>query len=126
MDISVCTELAKKLESTVIVDNFIELEKRHPEYINWFDVIISYGVLGYVEFTYTQIMNYLMTAYTLLKKNGRLYLKLDKKHMLKTFNVKNIVKEEYLSTYFKSVNAVKIAPEYILDDEHIFYVLVRK
>lgn len=166
MDISVPTELKERLESKVIVDSFIELEKRNPEYIDFFDVIISYGVLGYIEFTPKQIADYLLTAYSLLKKDGKLYLKLDKKHMDETFLKENIVTEKELLEYFKTshnieeneditlyeiskvletmvnlLNTTKkvelnleikkikkeyIEPDYNLDDEHIFYVLVKK
>ena len=175
IDISVPTELKERLESTVIVDSFIELEKRYPEYIDFFDVIISYGVLGYIEFTPTQIANYLLTASALLKKDGRLYLKLDKKHMIETFHTENIVTEQQLLEYFKTgdiieeleakeeditldeiskllgtivklLNTTKkvelnleikqikndvikkeqIVPDHIVDDEHVFYVLIKK
>jgi cyclopropane fatty-acyl-phospholipid synthase-like methyltransferase len=127
MDISVPTELKERLESTAIMDNFIELEKRYEEYIDHFDVIISYGVLGYIEFTPEEIRKYLLTASTLLKKDGRLYLKLDKKHMKKTFHKNNIVSEQQLLQYFKT-DIIKevISPDHILDDEHVFYVLNKK
>ena len=168
IDISVPTTLKEKLESNLILDNFIELEKRYPEYIDFFDVIISYGVLGYVEFTPTQITNYLLTASKLLKKDGRLYLKLDKKHMIEKFHTENIVNEDQLLEYFKTeetnkeditldeiskllgtivniLNTTKkveinleikqikndikkedIVPDHNLEDEHVFYVLVKK
>jgi len=127
MDISVPIELKERLESTAIVDNFIELEKRYEEYIDHFDVIISYGVLGYIEFTPEEIGKYLLTASTLLKKDGKLYLKLDKKHMKKTFHKNNIVNEQQLLQYFKT-DIIKevISPDHILDDEHVFYVLNKK
>ena len=169
MDISVPSNLKERLESTVIVDSFIELEKRYPEYIDFFDVIISYGVLGYIEFTPTQIRNYLLTASALLKKDGILYLKLDKKHMSQSFHKENIVTENQLLEYFKTSDILEtvekeeditldeiskllgtmikllnqskkfelnleikriqnedIVPDYILDDEHVFYVLIKK
>jgi hypothetical protein len=168
IDISVPTKLKERLESTVIVDSFIELEKRYPEYIDFFDVIISYGVLGYVEFTPTQITKYLVTASKLLKKDGRLYLKLDKKHMIEKFHTENIVNEKQLFEYFKTDDLIEeditldeistllgtmikllntkkkfelnleikqikneikkedIVPDHILDDEHLFYILVKK
>ena len=127
MDITVPNELKERLESTAIVDNFIELEKRYQEYIHHFDVIISYGVLGYIEFTPEEIEKYLLTACRLLKKDGKLYLKLDKKHMKKTFHKNNIVNEEQLLQYFKTdtINEV-ISPDDIVDDEHVFYVLNKK
>ena len=169
IDISVPTKLKEKLESSLILDDFIELEKRYPEYIDFFDVIISYGVLGYVEFTPTQIGNYLLTASKLLKKDGRLYLKLDKKHMSQSFHKENIVTEHKLLEYFKRSDVIEtvedkeditldeistllgtmikllnktkklelnleikkiqkddIVPDHILDDEHVFYVLIKK
>jgi hypothetical protein len=133
IDISVPTELKERLESKVIVDSFIELEKRYPAYIDFFDVIISYGVLGYIEFTPKQIVEYLITASSLLKKDGRLYLKLDKKHMNESFHKKNIVTEKLLLEYFKTCDVIEqvenkdpIQPDYIIGDEYLFYVLVKK
>jgi hypothetical protein len=178
MDITVPIEIKEKLDSTVIVDSFIGLEKRSPEYIDFFDVIISYGVLGYIEFTPQQITQYLITASALLKKDGKLYLKLDNKHMEQTFLKENIVTETQLLEYFKTINNIEnvddiedneqdftlyeiskllatmvnllnttkkvelnleikqikndvikkdqIVPDYILGEEHIFYVLSKK
>jgi hypothetical protein len=181
IDINVPNEVKDKLESTVIMDNFINLDKKYKEYTDYFDVIISYGVLGYVEFTQEQIGNYLLTASNLLKRDGKLYLKLDKKHMNDTFRTENIVKQEQLFQYFKTGDIVEeveskdiieekgdditmeeiskllgtivkllnttkkvelnleikqtkndvikkeqIIPDHILDDEHVFYVLIKK
>jgi len=127
MDIEVSAEMKKKLESTVIVDNFIGLEKRHPQYIDHFDVIISYGVLSYIEFRPNEIQEYLETASKLLKKDGKLYLKIDKKHMEEKFRKENIVRDEQIVRYFKNLNHQdSLKEDIIIDKEFIFYVLVKK
>ena len=63
---------------------------------------------------------YLETAVRLLKKDGKLYLKLDIVHMKVKFRKENIVKEEQVLTYFK------ITSSQIVDNEFIFYVLIKK
>ena len=122
IDIEVSNEIKKKLESTVIIDNFIGLENRSTQYIDYFDVIISYGVLGYIEFTQKEILQYLETASKLLKKDGKLYLKLDIKHMKEKFKKENIVTDKNILVYFKTDETNKLK----VDNEFMFYVLSKK
>lgn len=128
IDIAVPNEIKEKLESKVLIDNFIGLDKKSPEYINYFDVIISYGVLGYIEFTQKEISEYLKTVSKLLKKDGKFYLKLDKKHMNEKFKKENIVTEKHILTCFKSVNvlgnkAKTLEPQTVIDDDYILIIL---
>ena len=85
LDLNIPQELSKKFESNVIRANIIGLNLTKPEYQNYFNVVISFGVLGYIEFSLDQIHNYLNTIKNLLAFDGIFYLKLDIEWMKKTF-----------------------------------------
>ena len=86
---------------------------------DFYNVVISFGVLGYIEFTPEQIDNYLMQIYKLLISDGIFYLKIDNKHMGKTFDKNNIVNNTQIYKYFKNYKDQFT----IGNNEFTFYVL---
>jgi hypothetical protein len=99
-------------------------EQNILDYTNWnfFNTIISFGVLGYIEFTPEHIDKYLFQISKLLIKNGVFYLKLDNKHMRKKFNKLNIVCDKHIYKYFSNYKE-----KYILGkNEFTFYTLKLK
>jgi|TARA_R100000093_G_scaffold55745_1_gene28819 cyclopropane fatty-acyl-phospholipid synthase-like methyltransferase len=44
---------------------------------NYFDVVISFGVLGFCSFTTEEIIKYINNAFKVLKKGGMFYLNTD-------------------------------------------------
>lgn len=62
-------------------ESFLGLEKNHPELIGSFDVVVSFGVLGYWPFTPPEVQAYLSTAHQLLKPDGVFLWKVDEVEM---------------------------------------------
>lgn len=58
-------------------DSIFDLEVRRPDLVGFFDLIISYGVLGFYPFSLEQASTYLRTCHRLLKPDGLLLWKLD-------------------------------------------------
>ena len=71
---------------TFLLGSFLEIE-----YNNYFDVLISFGVLGFCDFTTEEIIKYINNAFKVLKPDGMFYLKTD--------NHPTEIKESYFNEF---------------------------
>ena len=80
-----------------ILGDFLEIEHE-----NYFDVVISFGVLGFCSFTTEEIIKYINNAFKVLKKGGMFYLKTDN-HPAEIkenyFNEFTLISKEVLGIY---------------------------
>ena len=82
---------------TFILGSFLEIE-----YNNYFDVLISFGVLGFCDFTTEEIIKYINNAFKVLKPGGMFYLKTDnhpQEIKESYFNEFNLISKEVLGIY---------------------------
>lgn len=121
IDIKLEDEYKKRTENIIIIDSILILNDKN-DYDIFFDIIMSFGVLGWVEFSTEEIEKYLLTCYNMLTNDGIFYLKIDKKHMETTFKKKNIVTDDFIYKLFKD----KVPKNIIDNQEFIFYVLEKK
>jgi hypothetical protein len=72
IDIKLYPDEIKKIPYKLYQENILEYDK-----YDFFNTVISFGVLGFVEFTPELVDNYLYNISKLLRNDGIFYLKLD-------------------------------------------------
>ena len=91
--------------------DFLNFVKKYPNYKNYFNCIISYGVLGVgflnsgntILFNKNEVRTYIFNCYFLLSKNGLFYF-MTHEHELDKYNIDI----NYLQFYFKIIEKKKI------------------
>jgi SAM-dependent methyltransferase len=95
---------------------------------NYFDVVISYGVLGFIKFDNKSVNKYLESVFRILKPSGIFLLKLD------TFFVKGFEKEfqidfDAIHKYFTPCSVADLPEEKLVSDgeeSYTFYTLRKR
>ena len=97
-------------------DKFIQVDICHmidiyPKYKEYYDVIISFGVLSFVIMEIENIKKYLYNVYILLKQGGLFYIKFDN---IDPFNKDNNIKQEYFMNKFELLSNNKVDNYYFI------------
>jgi len=95
---------------------------------NYFDVVISYGVLGFIQFENRSVKKYLESVSRILKPNGILLLKID------TWYVRGFEKEfqidfDAIHKYFTPCSVADLPEEKLVSDgqeSYTFYTLRKR
>ncbi len=86
--------------------------KNYPEKKKFFDIIFSFGVLGYYKFNKHMQKKYIKSVYNLLNKNGIFLLKIDD-HRMENWNNKYQIDMNLFKKYFNKNNFDKIPKKFI-------------
>lgn len=84
----------------------------YPEKKNYFNVIFSFGVLGYYKFNKQIQRKYVESVYNLLNKNGIFLLKVDNS-LMRNWDKKYQLDTNLFKRYFNKYNFKKIPKEFI-------------
>ena len=85
--------------------------KNYPEKKKFFDIIFSFGVLGYYKFNKHMQKKYIKSVYNLLNKNGIFLLKIDD-HRMENWNNKYQIDMNLFKKYFNKYNFGKIPKKF--------------
>ena len=102
-----------------------------PDENNKYSVVLSFGVIGYFEFSKSEIHNSLKNIHACLKENGLFILKLDNKTMDNFKNKDNIITDNDLLKYFDFTKLGQYSSKHVLNHSdgsnlYTFYFLNKK
>lgn len=100
-------DIRNSVNNGYMQSSVMEVTKNHPEKIEYFDVIISYGVLSYFDWNDEQILLYLKNIKDMLKSGGLLFLKVDSLHQ-QSFSPEHQVNiNRHVRPYFKPFQSLE-------------------
>jgi len=92
--------------------DLMKVLKIYPDKKSYFNVIFSFGVLGYYKFNKHIQRKYIKSVYNLLNKNGIFLLKIDNS-LMRNWEKKYQIDMNLFKKYFNKCNFKKIPKEFI-------------
>ena len=91
----------RKQNNKLIKCSMLDIIKNNPNFENYFDVVVSHGVLGAVPINDTNL--YLKNVYQILKNDGIFYLKLDNDFVRKSARTSYEIKIDDIYQLFENI-----------------------
>ena len=108
--------------------SILHLSDAHRELVSYFDVVISYGVLGALKFPKPEVGRYLEQVSTVLKPDGIFMLKLDTSFMT-DWEEEFVIDLATLDSYFEPHRVGNLPPIQLVRDwqfVYTFYTLKKR
>jgi SAM-dependent methyltransferase len=101
-------KIPKKIECNhFLKGSILRITEEHPNLKNFYNVVISFGVLGWYRFEKEEIKKYLENVYKILKPGGIFLLKLDL-HIMNDWEGEFRITPKLISEYFTETSINKL------------------
>ena len=114
--------------SHFIQDSVLNLDHQYPELKGYFDVVISFGVLGFYQFEKDFVNNYLFNLYQVLRPGGIFLLKLDT-FLIEKWEDKYQIDFAIINQYFSPFITADLPMIKVVEDEsrqYTFFTFSKK